>query len=91
MRTIDTGRFQYFRTGLVFDGERKRPQTFRTGEYHERYAVMVFSVSRNPHWGGLLVVPDWSFDESLCDYLHQFAGIFPALCIKRIGNHSGWN
>src|SRR5689334_15911898 len=91
MRTIDTGRLQYLRTRLVFDGERERPQAHRASEHHKRRAIVVLSVSRYPDWCGFLVVTYRSSPESLCDDLEQVASIFSAFRIKRIGNHSGRN
>jgi hypothetical protein len=80
--TVDAARFQYFRAGLMFDGERERSQTLRTSQHHERYAVVVFAVSWNPDWGRLLVMSDWPTPYCLRDDFQQFACILSALSIR---------
>jgi len=49
--TVDTRGFQNFPGGFMVDGEWEGPQTLRTGQDHEGFALVVFTISGNPNRG----------------------------------------
>jgi hypothetical protein len=46
--TVNARGFQNFPRGFMVNGEWERPQALRTGQNHEGFAVVVFTVAGNP-------------------------------------------
>src|SRR5579864_4842881 len=73
--------------GLVADRKRERSQALRAAQHYERHTFLIFTISRYPYRGSVLLTFYRASAEKVGYDLHQALTALLAFRVKGIGQH----